>query len=76
MRKRCVKQCYVVNFPLVAPLPSRLPPFPNTRPIRQLLAGTPTILHELDYHGRLSRDDDDRSPSAITEILTYRISQF
>lgn len=75
MRKRCVKQCYVVNLPLVASLPSRLPPFPNTRPIRRLLAGTLTILYELDYHGRLSHDDD-RSPSAITEILTYRISQF
>lgn len=75
MRKRYVKQCYAVNLPLVASLPSRPAPFPNTRPIRRLLAGTPTILHELDYHGRLSHDDD-RSPSAITETLTYRISQF
>jgi hypothetical protein len=43
--------------------------------MRWLLAGTLTTLHELDHHGCLSHDDD-RSPPAITETLTYCVAQF
>jgi len=41
--------------------------------MRRLLAGTLTTLHELDHYGRLSHDDD-RSPPAIAEILTYCVA--